>query len=144
MTDTVGFAKPKGPRCYCGSVMVLRQSRHIKVKGGKKKNFWSCIRWPDCDGTIGCHPGGTAPLGIPVNKETRQLRIKAHDAFDALWQPMGSQSKEYRSAAYRWLADEMEVFDPHIGLMDIEHLEYVIEVCENMGPEDIEDFLDEE
>jgi len=142
MTDLVGFEKPKGPRCYCGSVMVIKDSPY--KKGRKKAWFWSCIRYPDCDGAVGCHPGGKTPLGKPVSKQTRQLRIKAHEAFDALWQPMGSQSKEYRSAAYRWLADELDIYDPHIGQMDVEHLEYVIEVCEEMGPEDIEDFLDEE
>lgn len=141
MTDEVGFEKPKGPRCYCGSVMVCRESPY--KKGRKKAWFWGCIRYPDCDGAIGCHPGGKVPLGIPVDKETRQLRIKAHEAFDALWQPMGSVSKEYRSAAYRWLAEELDVYDPHIAEMDKEQLEYVIEMCGEMGPEDIEDYLEE-
>lgn len=117
------------PTCYCGAPTRLRESQY--------GHFYGCSRYPDCDGLVGAHPGTTKPLGVPAPKATRQARKRAHDAFDALWQPMGSEAKAYREAAYRWLADEFEADEVHIGEMDEEECERVIELCEGMGPEDI-------
>jgi len=40
--------------CYCGAVAILRD--------GKWGKWYSCPRYPDCDGAVGCHPGTTKPL----------------------------------------------------------------------------------
>ena len=120
------------PVCFCGRTGVLRESRYGW--------FWSC---PDrqCDGLVGCHPGTKVPLGTMAGKATRQARKAAHDAFDALWQPMGRQRKIYRSAAYAWLAEAMGVPDIHIGTMTRAQAEQVVELCEGMGPEDVEEWV---
>jgi len=119
------------PPCYCGSPTRLRHSKYGP--------FYSCTRWPECDGTVGCHPGTTTPLGTPANKATRQARMDAHNAFDALWKPMDGQRKRYRSAAYTWLAHELGQSEVHMGEMSAEECGRVIELCDGMGPEDLED-----
>ncbi len=124
----------KPPTCYCGSPTRLRNSRYGK--------FYSCVRWPECDGTVGCHPGTEIPLGTVADKATKAARIKAHDAFDALWTPMDRQRRRYRTAAYRWLGEQLRIEYPHVGEMDRETALRVVELCEGMGPEDLEDWLD--
>lgn len=119
----------QAPTCYCGSPTKLRQSRY--------GHFYGCSRYPECDGLVGCHPGTTTPLGHPADKKTRNARREAHEALDGLWQPMGSQAKHYREAAYRWLAEEFGQDEVHIGEMDFEECQEVIELCEGMGPEDL-------
>lgn len=125
------------PTCYCGSPMILRNSVHGR--------FYGCSRFPDCDGLVGCHPGTDKPLGAPAPKAVRKARIAAHKALDALWLPMGrgDERRRYRSAAYRLLAKEMGIEDPHIGDMDLEQCQTVIELCEGLGPEDLEGWVDD-
>lgn len=123
----------KAPTCYCGSPTRLRESKHGP--------FYGCTRWPECDGTVGCHPGTTKPLGTPADKATKAARIKAHEALDALWEPMEKERRRYRDAAYRMLAEELDIDEPHIGEMDEATALRVVEVCEGLGPEDLEEWL---
>ena len=93
-------------RCgECGASMVIRTSRYGK--------FWGCSTFPKCKGTHGAHEDGR-PLGIPADQETKQARIKAHEAFDALWKSM---RKVTRSEAYQWLQHTMGLSkdEAHIG-----------------------------
>ena len=122
------------PTCYCGSPSVLRKSRYGQ--------FWACSRGYDCDGLVGCHPGTKTPLGVLADKPTRDARKQAHDAFDGLWEPMGSESRTYRAAAYRWLAEELDIDEPHMGAMDRETALHVVEMCEGMDPDDLDDWLE--
>lgn len=119
--------------CYCGAVMRLRDGRWGK--------WYSCPRWPECDGAVGCHKGTDKPLGAPADGDTRKARIRAHDAFDALWKPLG---RKYRSVAYAWLADElgMDADDAHMAEMDAATCARVVEVCEAAGPEDVVGFAE--
>lgn len=117
--------------CYCGSPARLRTSKYGP--------FWSCSRWPDCDGTVGCHPGTEMPLGTLADQATRTARRKAHEAFDPLWRSVPVLS---RDDAYRWLGEMLEIDDPHMGEMDRETAERVVEVCEAALPEEIEEWLD--
>lgn len=123
------------PTCYCGAPARLRTSRFGP--------FWGCTRYPECDGVVGCHPGTEKPLGELADKATRTARKEAHDAFDALWKPMEPECGRYRRAAYRWLGEELDLDDPHMGEMDRETALAVVEACEGMGPEDLEDWLDD-
>ena len=103
----------------CGSDMVLRRSKYGK--------FYRCATWPECDGSHGAHLDGK-PLGIPANKETKEWRIKAHNAFDKLW----GRRKMKRKKAYKKLAAAMGMAeeDCHVGRFDIEQCKQVIEICE--------------
>lgn len=124
----------ESPTCYCGSSMNLRESRYGK--------FWGCARWPACDGKVGCHPGTDTPLGFPAGPETRQARIDAHDALDALWQPLG---KRWRGRAYRFVADGIEFDgDLHMGESDLETCQKIVAFARDLGPEDLEEWHREE
>lgn len=92
---------------------------------------------------MGCHPGTDTPLGHMADKATRQARKRAHDVFDALWKPMGSEASRYRAAAYAWLADELGEDDPHMGDMDRATALQVVDLCQGMGPEDVEEYLED-
>lgn len=120
-----------GPTCYCGAQTVLRESKHGP--------FWCCDRWPECDGLVGCHPGTTEPLGFPADSATRSARRRAHEAFDELWAEAGS---DYRTAAYRWLAETLGLTadECHMGRMDRETCEAVVEAVEGMDAESLEDW----
>ena len=88
----------------CGKDMVLKNSRYGL--------FYGCVDFPDCRSTHGAHPDGS-PLGIPANKETKLLRIAAHNAFDCLWQSGSMRRKD----AYRWLMRAMRMShqEAHFG-----------------------------
>lgn len=96
----------------CGSPMVLRSTVKFKHKDGQARKFWGCSQWPECSGVHGAHPDGT-PLGIPADKETKELRIKAHAALDGLRQAI----RLSRADAYKLLQQIMGMSEDeaHIG-----------------------------
>ena len=104
----------------CGAPMVLRNSRY--------GTFYGCKRYPDCEGIHGAHQATGAPLGKPADKETRQWRIEAHEAFDAVWRSGGVS----RSKAYKRLAAALGIpnGDCHIGNFDMATCRRVVEICE--------------
>lgn len=105
----------------CGSPMNRKWTPRFE------RWFYSCSRWPACDGSHGCHPDGS-PLGVPANKETKRLRIEAHEAFDRLWK----EGRMTRSEAYRWLSGALgSDGQVHIGQMNADQCRRVIEI---MGP----------
>lgn len=105
----------------CGGRMVLRESKYGP--------FYGCADYPDCRAAHGCHPDGR-PLGKPANKETKQARIAAHEAFDKLWKPPEGRMK--RKDAYRWMqaALDMTKDEAHIGNFDKEQCAKLIEAVE--------------
>lgn len=113
-------------RCpECGGRMVLRQSKYGP--------FYGCADYPDCRAAHGCHPDGR-PLGKPANKETKQARIVAHEAFDKLWKPPEGKEKGRmkRKEAYRWMqtALGMTKDEAHIGNFDKEQCARLVEAVE--------------
>jgi len=69
--------------------MVLRETtKYTYPKSGLPRKFYGCSRWPVCAAAHGAHPNGE-PLGVPANKETKEARQAAHQAFDALWHGRG-------------------------------------------------------
>ena len=120
----------------CGTKMTLRfTAKHDKFKrslGGRpnKKTtsvWYGCPKWPDCKGSHGAHPNGK-PLGIPANKETKAARIRAHAAFDYLWQDKDMPYYENRSGAYAWItrALDIEGEDAHIAKFDEQQCEQLV------------------
>lgn len=96
----------------CGAEMHLR--------GSKYGPFYSCEKYPACEGSHGAHPDGR-PLGTPANAATKLARRRAHAAFDALWK--GGAMR--RGSAYAWLA---RVFGrpAHIAEMTAEECDRVV------------------
>lgn len=76
------------------------------------KAFYRC----DCGAYVGCHPGTKRALGTPAGPETRRARSAAHAAFDPLWK----SGRMKRSAAYRALAERLNIpaAHCHISWMD--------------------------
>lgn len=112
---------------YCGAQAELIDS--AQLYNGKSFGWaWKC---PSCIGVyVGCHRGTTAPLGTLANEQLRQARQRAHRAFDRTWQ--GSRQ---RSAAYRWLAEQLGIPDGscHIAMMNLELCEKVCRLCKLPG-----------
>jgi ssDNA-binding Zn-finger/Zn-ribbon topoisomerase 1 len=111
----------------CGAMMILRETRKFTHKDGSPRKFYGCSRWPNCKGIHGAHPNGE-PLGIPADKETKQWRMKAHDAFDGLWK----KGNMTRNEAYDYLAGRMALSadDCHIGRFDKNQCMEAIKICE--------------
>ena len=109
----------------CNSEMVLKQTKKFTYKDGSPRKFYSCVRFPECNGIISCHQDGK-PYGTPVTKKTRQLRIQAHTAFDSLWKQAGMERRD----AYKWLSQKMGIkaSQCHIGMFDEFRCLQVIEI----------------
>jgi len=90
-------------KCICGSDMILKDSKYGK--------FYGCERFPLCKNTHGCHPNGT-PLGIPADKETRELRHRLHEIMN---QKFNYKSKKGRKQMYKFLKENTAT--GHIGSM---------------------------
>jgi ssDNA-binding Zn-finger/Zn-ribbon topoisomerase 1 len=127
VVDLAGKEKKPEARCgllcpECGARMRLRSSRFGP--------FYSCEKFPECKGSHGAHPDGT-PLGTPANKETKEWRMKAHDAFDSIWKTAGV--KNARKKAYAFLAEQMDMLisDCHIGSFTQDECRTVIELCQD-------------
>lgn len=97
--------------------MVLRDSKHGK--------FYGCSTFPQCRGTHGAHADGR-PLGTPANKETKEARMRAHEAFDQLWR----SGRMNRSQAYSWMQRVMSMTkdEAHIGKFSAEQCDKLIEL----------------
>lgn len=95
--------------------------------------MWVCV---PCAAWVGCHRGTEKPLGGLATAELRALKIKAHAAFDPLWEGKMRRDKcdkrTARTAGYRWLAGKLgiDVKLCHIGYMNEAECKRVIEICE--------------
>lgn len=93
---------------------------------------WVCV---PCGAWVGCHPGTERALGGLANAELRAWKVKAHAAFDPLWEAKmrrDSCSKgRARRAGYAWLAAQLgiPVEKTHIGYMSVEECKRVVDVC---------------
>lgn len=98
--------------CTCGQPMVLNYSDKIPDAPW----FYGCSTFPKCRTSHGCHQATGKPLGRPADHETKQWRIRAHDAFDTLWKG----GKMSRARAYQWMMATMNLSEEenHIGMMD--------------------------
>ena len=91
--------------------------------------------WPyryhcrDCGASVGCHAHTLSPLGVMASRRTRKLRVKAHKAFDPIWQT----ELLTRTEAYEWLAAQhgVEFDDCHIGMMTDRQLEQTIMLAQS-------------
>jgi ssDNA-binding Zn-finger/Zn-ribbon topoisomerase 1 len=100
----------------CGARMLLKMGRYGV--------FYGCVEYPRCSCAHGCHTNGK-PFGIPVDKETRQARTEAHQAFDWVWR----ERLMRRSEAYAWLCKIMDLAEDegHIGMFTKEQCEKLIQ-----------------
>lgn len=105
------------PICpYCGNPAKLVDSATV-YKGRSYGMIWDCR---PCDAYVGCHKNSAShvPLGRLADKELRQWKMKAHQAFDPLWK----SGEMKRTVAYRMLREALgvEPRDAHIGMLNVE------------------------
>lgn len=123
---------------YCNEQATLASS--VKIYGRDYGMMYICKNYPACDSYVGVHTHNNEPLGRLANRELREWKIKAHAAFDPLWQKkLAKRRKEKphykkswaRNSGYQWLASVLglEKDDCHIAMFDIEQCKRVIEVC---------------
>lgn len=95
--------------------------------------MWTC---PPCGAWVGCHDGTTKALGGLANAELREWKMRAHAAFDPLWQGKirrdGCSKSKARKAGYLWLSAQLGIPPgrTHIGMMNVDECRRVVEVCE--------------
>lgn len=91
------------------------------------KSYGMIYYCPNCGAYVGCHKGTDIPLGRLANKELRDWKMKAHDAFDPIWK----SHKMRRKLAYKWLSEQMGIpwEKTHIGMFDVEQCKQVIQIC---------------
>jgi ssDNA-binding Zn-finger/Zn-ribbon topoisomerase 1 len=109
----------------CSAEMNLRST----LKFGPKKWFYSCPRWPVCNGSHGAHDDGR-PLGIPADDDLKALRIKGHDAFERCRRI----HKLTRSKMYHKLARLLNIprSKCHFGMFDTETCTKAIQILEEL------------
>ena len=114
---------------YCKGQAVFNYDNRI-VYGSKGEpewgGIWVCEHYPKCDSYVGCHKGTHTPLGKMADKETRQARVKAHNAFDKLWR----NGEMTRHEAYEWLQKILSIkkSKAHIALFSKERCNKLIEI----------------
>lgn len=115
---------------YCGqrSKIVTGEVIYPHRKDLNFKKFHLCT---PCNAYVGCHDRTGKPLGRLADPELRMMKVKAHAAFDPLWQ-RGCMT---RSAAYSWLAGRLKVWlggqPAHIGEFNVEMCKRTIVMCMN-------------
>ena len=122
VTATDGVLSEPCPEC--GAKLILKKSKH--------GSFYGCEKYREtkCTGTVSCHPGTEVPLGFPAKKHTKQLRMRAHQALDSLWE----DGKMTRGEAYAWMKREMRLpFNKaHIGMFDDAECERLVRLVDGV------------
>lgn len=124
---------PRAPWCRtCQREAVLHaDSRHL-YNGRDFGPVWQCA---GCAEWVGCHEGSTSPLGRLCGPRIRELRKRAHAAFDPLWAAKmrrdGCSKTVARNAAYAWLAAKLgiDVARCHMSWMSDDDLSRAVEIC---------------
>jgi hypothetical protein len=108
----------------CASPASIRES--FIIYGRNYGLALICERFPACDTFVGCHQESGLPKGTMANAELRDMRKRAHAAFDPMWKS-GEQSRHW---AYHWLATKLglPMQKCHIGMFDVATCRRVVEV----------------
>lgn len=110
---------------YCGGKIIKSTTRALYPKGSEP--IYLCV---NCNAYVGCYPDGS-PMGKVANTVLRLKRQETHRIFDRFWREQGWT----RSAAYRWLAQNLHLkeHETHIGMMEMDECEQVIRLCRKYG-----------
>lgn len=110
---------------YCGGKIIKSTTRALYPKGSEP--IYLCV---NCNAYVGCYPDGS-PMEKVANTVLRLKRQETHRIFDRFWREQGWT----RSAAYRWLAQNLHLkeHETHIGMMEMDECEQVIRLCRKYG-----------
>jgi hypothetical protein len=116
-------AAPICPYCDKTSALVNGTVIYPHRPDLSHKMFYQCV---PCKAYVGCHDGTTNPKGRLADAALRAAKIRAHAAFDPLWQ--GGLMK--RNSAYGWLARKLGIPRDacHIGMFDVATCERVVAI----------------
>lgn len=97
---------------YCGAPTKLVDDFQIYGRSYGTK----CYVCEPCGAWVGCHKNSDKALGRVANKELRELKHRAHEAFDPLWK----EGHLPRTAAYEVLsaAFNLPTEQTHIGMFN--------------------------
>lgn len=123
----MAIAEAPPPVCHCGATMVKQNSKYHT--GLRQRIYYRCPT-PRCDTSTAAHPDGRV-AATPADLETRNARIEAHGAFDALWK----SGVVTREVAYAWLQRKLHV--DHIGHATLEACEDIIAACKVVTPDEL-------
>jgi hypothetical protein len=116
---------------YCKS-----KTEYIDSSFVYKKSYGMIYICKPCNAYCGVHKGTSNALGRVANKELREWKQKAHNAFDEIWK---SQLKK-RSTAYNMMSVYLKIPRKycHIGMFSISTCQKVVEWANKIiGPKDI-------
>jgi len=127
-------------RCpICGATAILRPASEIYGDSSRSDQLYVCSNYPSCRSYVSTYPGTNIPMGTLADGDLRNLRIKAHRKFDAVWKS-GIMS---RDNAYRWMADclGLPLRDAHIAMFGEYRCKELIRYCDivlaNCGKTDL-------
>ncbi len=108
---------------YCKSKTIKGTESDVYGREYSGKPLIRCAKYPQCDSYVGCHEDGN-PLGRLANKELRDYKIRAHNAFDKIWK----EKKMDRSKSYQLLSEALNIPAQytHIGMFSKKTLIKVI------------------
>lgn len=117
---------------YCGGIIRLIPAQTVYGESTERLGMTGqyIYQCQNCNARVGCHRDSTRPLGNVANEVLRLKRMETHRIFDAHWK----QQRMSRTAAYRWLAEELHLPDgrAHIGGFEMDQCQKVIELCEKI------------
>lgn len=107
--------------------MILRPASEIYHDAKSDRKLYVCHNYPACNTYVAAHPNTDKPMGVPANRNLRNLRIQAHRKFDLIWKN-GIMTRE---EAYRWFADSfgLSLRDAHIGMCSEYRCRELIRLC---------------
>lgn len=114
----------KCPYCDKSAKLVTGDSIYPRRPDLRHKLFYLCR---PCDAYVGCHEGGSRPLGRMANAELRRAKMAVHAVFDPLWQ----SGERKRKQAYHWLALTLGLTraECHVGNFDLEQCRAALKFC---------------
>ncbi|EFQ8878640.1 hypothetical protein H0J13_004560 [Salmonella enterica] len=117
----------------------VEQTQNDRVYGRAYGTWPEIYYCNDCGAYVGCHEKTLIPLGRMADGKTRVLRVKAHAAFDPLWQS-GSMS---RTKAYLQLSRKLgiDIKDCHIAMLSDAQLQTVILIYQDNDGADSTDVI---
>lgn len=116
----------KPTKCnICGKKTVIYTSN--KVIYGKEYGSGKCYYCTNCGAYVGTHkPRPDEALGLLATKEMRDMKMRCHDLFDAMWRNIENKKEQHkaRNKAYKRLARELNipVEECHFGWFDMNML----------------------
>lgn len=124
---------PVCAECGPGTYVALVASSRIYPS---REDLWGKYLWQcACRAYVGIHEGTLKAKGTPAGRATREARMRAHAAFDPLWEKKvretGITKGKARGLGYKWLAAQLgiDVKECHIGMMSAHDADRVAKLC---------------